>query len=747
MFAKLVLALFFGSAYKNQLKFKGFLLFILLVVSPWAWAKYQVCSITINSSDEIEMFQKFLPPQDFEFQELLPSLNNKNQDHSSHWFDLACEKDYRCDILVISGHFGGTFFGKSGYSLPTELMEEKACKSNCPGILSQVKEIFLFGCNTLASKAKDDRSYEEYLQVLLDDGMARELAERVVAYRYSPLGTPFYDRMNFIFSDSDTIYGFNQLSPLGEYLRTPLSNYFKSISQKYGSYKNYLDQKQHKNHNSALFQQMPPPHFTLNQSDISKANESEEQRKFFKDKCLLYDEEKPFMSRIQAMQDIFESKSPGLIGSAFFAIDYFINLNKTEIIEGQGRHVFRSIRTNQPLAKELLSYYNQIDFLPYIKLVYLNVLENFQWIDPFDLHIFRKHNLLELIKKPDPEAYMSVFSLIQNGQLAPGEFSISKKDLPEAYIQNLWSLLIFEKLKVINPEWQSDILEYCKNNIQNTPEICYQALNTLAHTNPRLEIAQIVIEFLNSEDLDLIYYTLRMLGQSQIEDYSAHKKIAFFLTNQDKWIQKEALEALGYLKTPYKDIQQEVIDLLSVSLTQNNLSLIKDVFWSLSQMNLKDYLLQQQIIQYALSYKNNPELFKIAVGSLQNTLDFSALAQNFFYNQLSSNEDKDFLLFLIKIIAKENNITDIGIHHSFLQFQYESSNELKQKALKNMSQLTWMHPEVQIRFLNYVKDNNLTVRRLAINILLSINNLEPKTLNEIKNLYEQENIKELKVFF
>ena len=109
-----------------------------------ALARYQVCSITINSSDEIETFKEFLPETEFEFVELLPSKKNARKNHESHWFDQACKQDYHCDILVISGHFGGTFFGESSYSLPTELMEEKACKKSCHGILNGLKEIFFY---------------------------------------------------------------------------------------------------------------------------------------------------------------------------------------------------------------------------------------------------------------------------------------------------------------------------------------------------------------------------------------------------------------------------------------------------------------------------------------------------------------------------------------------------------------------------------------------------------------------------
>lgn len=718
-----------------------FIIFLIFLHSPQIWAKYQVCSITINSSDEIETFREFLPASDFQFVELLPAKINKEKDHSSHWFDMACEKNYRCDILVISGHFGGTFFGESGYALPTELLEEKTCQNNCPGILSNVKEIFLFGCNTLASKKKDSRTYTEYLKVLLDDGMARETAERVVAARYSPLETPFYARMNFIFSGSDTIYGFDQLSPLGKHIRRPLRKYFQSINQSFGSYTNYLNSDQHKRpHNKELFQHLPSPIFTLSQAYISLSNENPTHRKFFNEKCLLYDDTKNFDLRIQALKNVFES---GQAGSAFFSIDHFLNHNKVEITEGKGRNIFRSIRLNTSFANEFRSYYKHLDFLPYIKIVYLNVLEKFQWMDPFDLYILRKQDLLELIKKPDPEAYISLLLLLKDKQIEPGQFYISKTDLPKDYIKNIWSLLIFEKLKAIAPHWQSAMMEYCEKNIKTEPALCYQVLNTLAHIQPDLETTEKVVKFLKQKDEGLIHYSIRMLGQTETTDYYIQKQISAFLTHEDPAIQQEALEALGFLGTPYTDIQDEISDLL----LKANSTMAKEIFWSFSRMNVKSSLAQERIIKYAIHAGHNKELNKKAWATLQNTSDFSDFSLSFFYSHLEARDDPEFLLFIIEILAQNNKLRDLGIHYRFLQFQKEESTSLRQKALKKMTPLRWLHPEVQISFLGYTRDEDPTVRTLSANILKNITNLQLETLEEIKRLYEEEQIEELKVFF
>ena len=72
------------------------------------------------------------------------------------WFEKACERDIQCDVLVISGHFGGSFFGEeSEYYLSLKEMEKLTCQRKCENVLSHVKEVFLFGCNTLAGKVSD----------------------------------------------------------------------------------------------------------------------------------------------------------------------------------------------------------------------------------------------------------------------------------------------------------------------------------------------------------------------------------------------------------------------------------------------------------------------------------------------------------------------------------------------------------------------------------------------------------------
>ena len=155
------------------------------------------------------------------------------------WFLRSCKQGIRCDVLVISGHFGGSFFGSSGLRLSLEQLQRRSCRSSCDGILRHPKEVFLFGCNTTAGKERDQRSPEEYARVLMDDGFPRNRAEMIAAFRYSPIGQETRDRMRQVFPDS-RIYGFHSLAPSGAAIAPRLERYFQSVPGR--DYKTHLEQ-------------------------------------------------------------------------------------------------------------------------------------------------------------------------------------------------------------------------------------------------------------------------------------------------------------------------------------------------------------------------------------------------------------------------------------------------------------------------------------------------------------------------
>ena len=186
--------------------------------------------MTLNSKDEREMFKKHLGDA-FNFVELV------NPD-DEEWLKKGCESQIQCDILVVSGHFGGSFFGSSG-RLSMEALENSSCQSSCKGLFKSPKEVFLFGCNTMAGKQPDSRTMQEYADLLYNEHRdvyrTRLMAEEAAAYRYSPLGTQTQDRMKKIFKNA-RIYGFHSTSPSGKNISPRLDKYLKSIPEDYRSH-------------------------------------------------------------------------------------------------------------------------------------------------------------------------------------------------------------------------------------------------------------------------------------------------------------------------------------------------------------------------------------------------------------------------------------------------------------------------------------------------------------------------------
>lgn len=199
--------------------------------TPTTDGRQTVCTITINSTEERETFQKSLDPAKFKFVELTSfdgGVKTADRAHSP-WFANACKAKVQCDLLVVSAHFGGIFFGSSGYQIPIDTLEQNSCSSTCDGILRKPKEVFLFGCNTLAAKEKDARTQDQYAQVLVEHGIDRSQADRIAETRYGAVGSTFKDRMRRIFDRTPHIYGFSSISPSGANVRPALRRYFTAI--------------------------------------------------------------------------------------------------------------------------------------------------------------------------------------------------------------------------------------------------------------------------------------------------------------------------------------------------------------------------------------------------------------------------------------------------------------------------------------------------------------------------------------
>lgn len=186
--------------------------------------KFTICAITINSDEEKKVFESQVKKNPKKFN---PVVELTNLGDDKNWFENACASGIRCDQLIISGHFGGTFFGSSGKTLSLVEMEKAGCSKTCAGIMSNPYEVFLFGCNTLATKDKDHRTPEEYYRVLLEDGIAPAQAQMVVDSRYGALGDDNISSMKRAFDgEAKQLYGFHSVGPSGKNVEKFIKNYF-----------------------------------------------------------------------------------------------------------------------------------------------------------------------------------------------------------------------------------------------------------------------------------------------------------------------------------------------------------------------------------------------------------------------------------------------------------------------------------------------------------------------------------------
>ena len=179
------------------------LLGVLLVVPPLHAAPKTVCTITVNSADEKDALRARLPKGQYEFVELV-------EKGRTDWLRSSCQKQIRCDVLVVSGHFnaGADFYSdqisRDEY-LRVEELERAACSDSCPGVFSQLKEVYLFGCDSMKPTG---------------DGDGGESAR---------------ERMRRIFSGTPSIYGFSSAAPVGPTAAMLLNRYFDGGGASFGS--------------------------------------------------------------------------------------------------------------------------------------------------------------------------------------------------------------------------------------------------------------------------------------------------------------------------------------------------------------------------------------------------------------------------------------------------------------------------------------------------------------------------------
>src|SRR4029434_10867828 len=111
--------------------------------------------------------------------------------------------------------------------LPVAEMERVSCSGSCPGLFSQLKEVYLFGCNSLNAEANMNAS-AEIGRSLVRSGHSRADAERLARGLSARPGASSREHTRQVFKDVPAIYGFSSVAPLGPIAGSILSRYFQS---------------------------------------------------------------------------------------------------------------------------------------------------------------------------------------------------------------------------------------------------------------------------------------------------------------------------------------------------------------------------------------------------------------------------------------------------------------------------------------------------------------------------------------
>jgi hypothetical protein len=348
-------------------------LLTLIVTAEAAIAKKTLCTITINSKEERGIFQKNLPLSEWDHVELLPHAQKPNSapkedsDDIPNWLSEACDSNIQCDVLLISGHFGGGFFGESNYELTLEQLERAACRPGCGGIVKKPKEVFLMGCNTLAGKEPDTRTPQEYLQVLLNDGMERSRAEQTVALRYSPWGDQNFDRMRAVFSNTAKIYGFNALGPMGNTAYPRLIKYFKQAPKPYSSYIERLTKTSPQN--AALRSSMGDTTLIETAGEPSKASSAV---------CYLEDPKVPPISKLRFVERSIRGSEALKFAPAI--AEWLKSVKSFDEWNNEALEMWDRMTLNNSTSRNFISLTEGISGLPSIQLKLWRMILQLHWI-------------------------------------------------------------------------------------------------------------------------------------------------------------------------------------------------------------------------------------------------------------------------------------------------------------------------------------------------------------------------------
>ena len=362
--------------------------------------RFTVCSITINSDDEVRTFERYLPQSEFRFVELTEHARMTPAAGDTSWFGAACASGVRCDVLLVSGHFGNTwagnygttFAGSSGISLALEELEQRRCEQSCPGILADPLEVFLFGCKTL-SDGSDGALVPNDLALLGRHDLSASTAARLVdEARNGGEDTSSRRRMQFVFGGVPRLYGFTDVAPSGKRVAPLLDKYLRSVGD-YAAHLRRLRQSARAGQtvptNEMLARALEPTCFA--QTGGLDAAGAEYERDA--EACFLANDRNSVAGRREYVEQLFDG--PRFL-SSLTAIDSFLRAHPATSF---GAAPVGQVRDHVHARSVALELFSEIES-PVLRLEVLRVARSMGWISATEALPVQRQVVARLLRPP-----------------------------------------------------------------------------------------------------------------------------------------------------------------------------------------------------------------------------------------------------------------------------------------------------------------------------------------------------------
>jgi hypothetical protein len=413
--------------------------------------RLKACIVSLNEPHEVDAFRASLDPERFEIVDIrATALARMSDEHApgsdgAPWLVNACTADAKCDVMVYSAEFAGRFFGKQGPSLSLQEMEEASCQARCDGLFRQPLEVFLLACNTLATKDEDDRTPEQYLQVLLEHGFDRASAERVVELRYGPLGPSFREALRRVFAGVPRIYGFSSVAPRGEYTAPMLKRYFRDRGD-YASalLRNATDTRR----NRPLLASFKGTSLTQTVG-LSPHESGAIDRKHI---CALYDESRSVAERLRIAYGLLTRPDALRFVPT---LEVFLSRHPRDEFTRVGRSVFTEIQNLDATREAVMTLVRNLNVSALkLELAHFAVLVG--WLERAEFHALAVEGAAQLLRQPLSAESVDIMCAITKNESLRADFSLD--DIPAGVYRDAMGLRLLSCLAPSDPRVSPRIL-------------------------------------------------------------------------------------------------------------------------------------------------------------------------------------------------------------------------------------------------------------------------------------------------